>query len=381
MKGGIIMQKIRKYKGFKDFVFTAIVLFLLYSFLHLFPFNSIFASELQESSLAIAIEQYHEGKFKEAIYNLEIALSRSLTKQEKATAYLYLGRCHIITGKPDKAETCFKEALRADPFLQLQDFDSPQIVDAFTKSKNDLPIITGFSIFPELFRPYAGERPEIEFRLSQQADTRFYINDSYNISKHIEKYRGLQGLNRFSWKWENNLLKSDTYSYKLNAEDIDGDYYQAEKKVDIKIKIPAPLRYDGSRFYIPGENFKPEYEKRFDSPEDKIRKIKTADNISKIGGLCVVVGLVMVGLDVYSSNNDSYIESPDWKSWLGLGLITGGLTTWLIAGNVSYSLKKSPLNKPLTKNIRYNAQLRKKIDELLKKIEIEQKEINKEKKE
>lgn len=379
MKGGIIMQKIRKYKGFKDFIFTSIVIFLIYSFLHLFPFNSTFASVLQESSLAIAIKQYHEGKFTEAIYNLEIALSRSLSKREKATAYLYLGRCYIITGKPDKADTCFKEALRADLLLQLEDFDSPQIVNAFTQSKNYLPIITGFTVFPDRFHPYAGERPGIEFRLSQRAETKFHINDLYNKTVHAEKYQGLEGFNRFYWGWENSLLKSDTYFYKLNAEDIDGDYYQSEKKVDIKIKIPAPLKYDGTRFYIPQENFKPEYEERYDYPKNQIAIAKT---MAYGGTVSFLVGIGILSL-IKNSGKESDIspESMEKIRKVGSILLTVGLCSTVGGLAWEASLDPTPKYKKvmLTKNIRYNAQLKKKIDELLKQVEVEQKEINKEK--
>lgn len=94
------------------------------------------------NTLSSGVTEYEEGKYAEAVKNLQGALDLGLTTPEQIKAHKYLAFIHCISGKERQCREEFKKTLEIDPAMELE------------------PAEAGHPIWGPVFKSVKGRKPD-----------------------------------------------------------------------------------------------------------------------------------------------------------------------------------------------------------------------------
>jgi hypothetical protein len=77
-----------------------------------------------QSLLVLALQQYEDGKYREAEVSLTAALDRGLAPHERVVAHKHLAFIHCAAERRPQCRYEFVNALRADPAMRLEPAES-----------------------------------------------------------------------------------------------------------------------------------------------------------------------------------------------------------------------------------------------------------------
>lgn len=73
-----------------------------------------------DQALSAGIDAYSEGKYPDAVKNLQRALDQGLSVSDQVTAHKYLAFTHCVSGKERLCREEFRKALDINPNLELE---------------------------------------------------------------------------------------------------------------------------------------------------------------------------------------------------------------------------------------------------------------------
>jgi Tfp pilus assembly protein PilF len=79
----------------------------------------VFESKANQS-LSAGMDAYNEGKFPDAVRNLQSALDQGLSVSDQIRAHKYLAFTHCVSGKERLCREEFRKALDINPKLELE---------------------------------------------------------------------------------------------------------------------------------------------------------------------------------------------------------------------------------------------------------------------
>jgi len=317
-----------------------------------------------ENLVERGIQLYRSAKFKDAITVLKSALDSDLDEDTKIRKYLYLALSSLALDEENDASKYFKEIIRIDHMQELnKELFSPSVVEAFSKAKNSFPVIYNFSISPEKFYPYKGEKPSFEFNLSRSDYVNINIFSGYQKLVSDSEYFSDSDVQKYFWDWSNLIINDNELDISLIPQ-MNREDYEYKAKLVLDANLPNNLTYEAGEFRIQGKSFLPE--------------TKIVSSI-KWEMLFLGIGLTAGGVTwTYKSvtNEDIYYEPSDISIGLMTAMILGGILLTVLVGFT----KKKPREKSIEVNIKKNKRLKAKIDVLKKDICVTQKLKEKNKK-
>lgn len=303
------------------------------------------------------IERYKNAYFEEAVELLTKAIELNLNRATEINACIYLALSSLALEDVEGASNYVKRIIKLDHSFVLNTGEfSPEFLVTFNKIKDNYPIIYNFSVSPEIFYPYQGEKSYIEFSLSKSDLVSIEISSGNLNLSNDEVYADSSSNEKFSWEWSDSLINKnelDIYLFpKLNRND-----YSFSKKIALNVLMPPGLRYDNDEFRIQGRHYLPE----------TITKKKL-----KMLGASIAIGIVSIGLGIlFVSHKTEWDES--WENRvlapvLAFGFGAAFLSYPIWAGEKNYE----KFNTTSPKNIAKNNKLKKDIQKMMKKIEVKQ---------
>lgn len=93
-----------------------------------------------EAALDRGIREYDNGNYRVAARTIQGALDAGLTKRSQGRAHKYLAFIHCISGQPGACRDQFRQALKADPLLELKPEESGHPIwdPVFRSVKSDM---------------------------------------------------------------------------------------------------------------------------------------------------------------------------------------------------------------------------------------------------
>lgn len=79
----------------------------------------VFESKANQS-LSAGVDAYNEGKYPDAVKNLQSALDQGLSAGDQVKAHKYLAFTHCVSGKERLCREEFRKALDINPKLELE---------------------------------------------------------------------------------------------------------------------------------------------------------------------------------------------------------------------------------------------------------------------
>ena len=73
-----------------------------------------------EQAMSAGIDAYNEGKYSDAVKNLQRALDQGLSVSDQVKAHKYLAFTYCVSGKERLCREEFRKALDIDPGLELE---------------------------------------------------------------------------------------------------------------------------------------------------------------------------------------------------------------------------------------------------------------------
>ena len=199
----------------KKFSFIILFLFLLYlSNIQLLAYQT-----KGKSLISDAKGNFYKGEFKEAIGIFIKALNFSLSDKDKIEAHLYLGICWLALNAVNKGEEHFKEIIKINPeYVFKKENFPPEIKKIFDETKYEFPIIYDFSVFPDLFYPYKGEKPYFNFHMTSPDCVDLNISNKHQLILKDRKCFKNHGIQSFEWKWKDKLIRINEINVELTPE-------------------------------------------------------------------------------------------------------------------------------------------------------------------
>lgn len=305
--------------------------------------------------------EFSKGEFGSAIKILNNALNIDLSVSEKIEAHLYIGICWIALNEVDKGKKHFKEIIKINPEYIFNKGDFPsEIKDIFDKTKYQFPIIYDFSLLPEVFYPYKGNKPYFNFQITSPDCVDFNMTRNYRNILMDRKCFDRSGFQIFEWNWKDELINADEVDVKL-IPNKNKKEYSFERKIKINVELPKKLFYRAGSFRIKGLKF---------LPENKIKR--TYPNLLLWSGLSILSGIGAYHFFTTEPEKKIYYysnEEKEKREYIIVGVTCSIFSIFALIKALTPRKQKVTIKK----NIDKNNQLKKKIQNLKEKIKVKQK--------